>query len=90
MLKSRIGSLQTQNTHSRSVKNPTSFLGRLVKWNNMKEKLVVILLTERMSKLLKISSVSPNHVKLKATWTLMVAFLQEGTAYQESCHCHCQ
>lgn len=53
LLKFMIGSLQ--NTHSGSEKNLTSFLGRLVKWNNMKEKLVAIVLTE-MSKLLKISS----------------------------------
>lgn len=89
LLKSRIDSLQTQNTRSRSVKNPTRFLGRLVKWNNIKEKSVVIPLAET-PKLLKIRSVSPNHVKLRATWTLMVAFLQESISYQDSSHCHCQ
>lgn len=84
MLKCRIRSLQIQNTHSGSEKNPTSFLGRLVKWNNIK--VVVILLTE-MPKLLKICSISPDHVKLRATWTLMMAFLEENVSYQDSSHC---
>lgn len=70
LLKFRIGSLQTQNTRCRSVKKPDRFLGGLVEWNKIKEELVVILLT-KMPKLLKISSVSSSHVKLRATWTLM-------------------